>query len=137
MSRILLDYPFIWHVGLVCQVDNRLKMDKHTEANLLTVLVEIRNWLRAAAHDSVKRRLEVALPDGKSRSAYQMLDGSLTMDQVRVACKMSPNALVALANRCVSMGLMAVQDKKRLRLFDLNDFDLIGPEDATKSGAKS
>ncbi len=57
------------------------------------------------------------------------------MDQVRIACKMSPNALVTLASRCTSMGLMEVnQDKKRVRLFDLSDFGLIGASAPTKSG---
>lgn len=102
----------------------------------LKVLVEIRNWIRAAAHDPVRKRLESALPDPKSRAAYQMLDGTASMDQVRIACKMSPNGLLALANRCVSMGLMEVQDKKRIRHFDLNDFDLIGGDDTIKSGEK-
>ena len=104
----------------------------------MEVLVEIRNWIRAAAHDPVKRLLETALPDARSRTAYQMLDGNASMDQVRIACKMSPNALVALANRCASMGLMEVnQDKKRVRLFDLADFDLIGASDSIKSGERS
>ena len=107
-----------------------------SDSEFLRVLVEIRNWIRAAAHDPVKRRLESALPDPKSRAAYQMLDGTASMDQVRIACKMSPNAVHALANRCVSMGLMEVQDKKRVRLFDLTDFDLIDPDDSTKSGEK-
>jgi hypothetical protein len=79
--------------------------------------------------------LEAALPDAKSRTAYQTLDGTASMDQVRIACKMSPNALVALANRCVSMGLMEVnREKKRVRLFDLADFGLIGAGDSTKPG---
>jgi len=112
-------------------------MHKQTEETLLEVLVEIRNWIRAAARNPVKASLEEALPDAKSRTAYQMLDGSKSMDQVRVACKMSPNALVALANRCLSMGLMEVnQDKKRVRLFDLTDFDLINANDLPKLGAK-
>jgi hypothetical protein len=102
----------------------------------LKVLVEIRNWIRAAAHDSVRRLLKKALPDAKTRAAYQMMDGKLSNDQVRTACKMSPNALVALANRCEAMGLMEAQDKRRVRLFDLNDFDLIGADDASKSGEK-
>jgi hypothetical protein len=55
-----------------------------------------------------------------------MLDGSATMDQVRIACKMSPNGLLALAQQWTAMGLMEVkEDKKRVRLFDLNDFGLI------------
>lgn len=113
-------------------------MQKQSEEKLLEVLVEIRNWIRAAAHGSVKTLLEAALPDSKSRMAYQMLDGSASMDQVRIACKMSPNALVALANRCTSMGLMEVnQDKRRVRLFDLSDFGLIGAGESTKSGEKS
>ena len=108
------------------------------EMSLLEVLVEIRNWIRAAAHGPVRALLETALPDAKSRSAYQMLDGSVSMDQVRIACKMSPNGLLALANRCTSMGLMEVnQEKKRVRLFDLSDFGLIGAGESTKSGDKS
>jgi len=113
-------------------------MQKQTEQKLLEVLVEIRNWIRAAAHGSVKTLLEAALPDPKSRTAYQMLDGSASMDQVRIACKMSPNALLTLANRCTSMGLMEVnQDKRRVRLFDLSDFGLVGAGESTKSGGKS
>jgi hypothetical protein len=113
-------------------------MQKQSEENLLEVLVEIRNWIRAAGHGSVKTALEAALPDSKSRMAYQGLDGSASMDQVRIACKMSPNALVALANRCTSMGLMEVnQDKRRVRLFDLSDFGLIASGESTKSGEKS
>jgi hypothetical protein len=101
-------------------------MQKQSEERLLDVLTEIRNWIRAAAHGPVKTLLEAALPDAKSRSAYQMLDGTVSMDQVRIACKMSPNALVALANRCSAMGLMAInEDKKRTRLFDLADFGLL------------
>jgi hypothetical protein len=113
-------------------------MQKQIDEKLLEVLVEIRNWIRVAAHGSVKTLLEAALPDPKSRMAYQMLDGSASMDQVRIACKMSPNALVSLANRCTSMGLMEVnQDKRRVRLFDLSDFGLIGAGESTKSGGKS
>jgi hypothetical protein len=91
------------------------------------LLKDIRNWIRAAAYQSVKTSLEAALPDQKSRAAYQMLDGTVSMEQVRIACKMSPNALVALAQRCESMGLMEVNgEKKRARLFDLDSFGLIG-----------
>jgi hypothetical protein len=110
---------------------------KEGEERLLEVLVEIRNWIRAAAHGPVKTLLEGALPDSKSRTAYQMLDGNASMDQVRIACKMSPNSLLALTNLCTSMGLMEVnQDKKRVRLFDLSDFGLIGTGAPTKSGEK-
>lgn len=108
-----------------------------SQEKLLEVLVEIRNWIRAAARGPVKTSLEAALPDTKSPIAYQMLDGSTSFEQVRVTCKMSPNAVVALANRCTSMGLMEVsQDKKRARLFDLSDFDLLEVVDSSKSGAK-
>jgi hypothetical protein len=112
-------------------------MQMQSEEKLLGVLVEIRNWIRAAAHGPVKASLEAALSDSKSRMAYQMLDGNASMEQVRIACQMSPNALLALANRCESMGLMAVnEDKKRIRLFDLSDFDLIGVGVSSKLGAK-
>jgi hypothetical protein len=98
----------------------------------LAVLTEIRNWIRASSFGSVKALLEAALPDGKSRSAYQMMDGAATIEQIRVACKMSPNALVALAQRCTSMGLMELRaDKKRVRLFDLADFALLDEDKPT------
>lgn len=112
-------------------------MQKQNDDKLLDTLLEIRNWIRAAAHSSVKSSLQEALPDQKSRLAYQMLDGSKSMDQVRVACKMSPNGLLALANRCAALGLMEVnQDKKRVRLFDLVDFDLVASGDLQKLGDK-
>jgi hypothetical protein len=94
-------------------------------------LSEIRNWIRASSYPTVKAQLQAALPDPQTRKAYQMLDGTASMDQVRTACKMSPNKLVSLAQKWTSMGLMEMtQDKKKRRLFDLQDFDLIeNPED--------
>jgi peroxiredoxin family protein len=101
-------------------------MQKQNDDKLLEVLAEIRNWIRAAAHVPVKNSLEAALPDAKSRAAYQMFDGKASVEQVRVACKMSPNAVVALANCCMAMGLMGINaEKKRIRLFDLADFSLV------------
>jgi hypothetical protein len=109
-------------------------MQKQSDDKLLAVLMDIRNWIRAAAHRPVQAMLEEALPDEKSRAAYQMFDGTASVDHVRTACKMSPNAVVALTARCVAMGLMETNaDKKRVRLFDLNDFGLM-PEDAPKAG---
>jgi len=102
----------------------------------LVILADIRNWVRAASYGSVKALLESALPDPKSRAAYQMLDGTTSIEQVRVACKMSPNALVALAQRCTAKGLMEVKDdKKRLRLFDLADFGLINSKEQSTARA--
>jgi len=97
-----------------------------SDDQILSTLTDIRNWIRAASFRSVKTLLEEALPDPKSRAAYQMLDGAASIEQIRVACKMSPNSLVALAQRCTAMGLMEVKDdKRRVRLFDLSDFGLI------------
>jgi len=107
---------------------------QQSDERLLTVLMEIRNWVRAAAHEPVKAMLEQALPDAKSRIAYQMLDGSVSFEQVRIACKMSPNLVVALAARCTAMGLMETNaEKRRVRLFDLQDFSL-HPEKGVKVG---
>ena len=95
------------------------------DAEMVQILKEILNWTRAASFHSVKSLLEMALPDAKSRSVYQMSDGANTTEQVRVACKVSPNYVVALTQKCVSMGIMEQRpDKKRVRLFDLNDFGL-------------
>ena len=108
-------------------------MSDLSDKALLQILVEIRNWIRAAAHDPVKRRLESALPDEKTRAAYQMLDGTASIEQVRIACQMSPNAVIAFANRWEAMGLMELNsDRKRVRLFDLVDFGLITPGDLSK-----
>lgn len=113
-----------------------MKMQKQSDENLLAVLTDIRNWIRAAAHRPVQAMLEEALPDAKSRAAYQMFDGTMSVEQVRTACKMSPNAVVALTARCIAMGLMETNaDKRRVRLFDLNDFALIS-EDEPKMGGK-
>ena len=102
-----------------------MPMSSETGEKLLAILSDIRNWIRAAAHRPVQGLLEEALPDEKSRAAYQMFDGAMTVEDVRIACKMSPNAVVALAARCVALGLMeANADKRRVRLFDLADFGL-------------
>ncbi|MFZ0394119.1 MAG: hypothetical protein WBX09_17710 [Terracidiphilus sp.] len=95
----------------------------------LSLLLDIRNWIRAAAYQNIKLLLQSALPDAQSRKAYQMLDGKVNVEQVRIACKMSPNKVIAFAQKWTSMGLMeATSDKKRRRLFDLCDFDLCDPE---------
>jgi hypothetical protein len=109
-------------------------MNKQTEDTLVEVFKEIRNWVRAAAYGPVKALLEAELPDAKARAAYQMLDGTVSMDQVRVACKMSPNGLLALANRWAAAGLMEVNaEKKRVRLFNLADFGLIGNDEKERA----
>jgi hypothetical protein len=91
----------------------------------ISLLFDIRNWIRAAAYPNIKALLQSALPDAQSRKAYQMLDGKASVDQVRTACKMGPNKLIASAQKWTSMGLMEVTaDKKRRRIFDLHDFDL-------------
>lgn len=96
------------------------------DANVVELLTEIRNWTRVASYGSVKALLHEALPDSKSRTAYQMMDGNSTRDEIRTACKMSPNGLLALGERCTAMGLMELRDdKKRVRLFDLRDFGLL------------
>jgi hypothetical protein len=108
-----------------------------SDEKILAVLTDIRNWIRAESYASVRTLLETALPDQKSRAAYQMLDGAATMDQVRVACKMSPNGLLALTQRWTAMGLMEVKDdKKRVRLFDLADFGLITSNGQSAARAK-
>ena len=102
-----------------------------SDERVLALLTDIRNWTRASSYSSVKSLLQDALPDAKSRAAYQMLDGQSTREEIRTACKMSPNALLALSQRCIAMGLMEINDdKKRVRLFDLNDFGLLNDETA-------
>jgi hypothetical protein len=97
-----------------------------SDETVIGLLTDIRNWTRAASYADVKALLVDALPDEKSRSAYQMMDGNSSRDEIRIKCKMSPNALLALGERCIAMGLMELRpDKKRVRLFDLRDFGLI------------
>jgi hypothetical protein len=101
-----------------------------SDEKIIDLLTDIRNWTRAASYESVKALLEEALPDEKSRSAYQMMDGTSSRD-IQTACKMSPNTLVALGERCTAMGLMELRpDKKRVRLFDLRDFGLVNDDKA-------
>ena len=43
---------------------------------------------------------------------------------------MSPNDVIALQSRCVSLGLMEIiAEKRRRRLFDLHDFGLMDTND--------
>lgn len=114
-----------------------MPVPESSDDGVLAVLIDIRKWIRAAAHRPVRAMLEEALPDAKSRIAYQMFDGTASVDQVRIACKMSPNAVVALTSRCIAMGLMeANSDKKRVRLFDLADFGLLPDTIPDSSGGK-
>jgi hypothetical protein len=105
---------------------------------ILAVLTEIRNWTRAASYSSVKKLLEEALPDDKSRATYQMMGHATpSMEEVRIACKIGRGTLFALANRWTAMGLMEVKDdKRRARLFDLTDFGLLDAEPQPESVAK-
>jgi len=101
-------------------------MPEQSDGALLSVLTEIHIRIRAATYRPVRALLEEALPDAKSRQAYQMFDGSVPYSQVHKACKMSPNAVVALTARCTAMGLMEVNaEKKRVRYFDLHEFGLM------------
>ena len=79
--------------------------------NLIVVVTEIRDWIRAAAYNPIKASLEAVLNDSKLRQAYQMLDDTVSTEQVRKECKMSPNAVVALAQKCIAMGLMEKRQK--------------------------
>jgi len=97
-----------------------------SEDATVALLTEIRNLVRASSYSAIKALLQSALPDPQSRTAYQMLDGTKTTEQVRIACKMSPNKLIASAQKWTSMGLMEFgPEKRRKRLFDLTDFGLI------------
>ena len=101
-----------------------------TDERVVALLTEIRNWTRAASYAAVKTLLLEALPDEKSRGAYQMMDGNSSRDEIRIKFKISPNGLLALGERCIAMGLMELrEDKKRVRLFDLHDFGLIAEVD--------
>lgn len=105
---------------------------------LLAVVRDIRNWIRASSYASVKKLLEEALPDPKARAAYQMFDGSATITEIRTACRMSPNVVSALAQRCIAMGLMEeTEDKRRVRLFDLTDFGLVAADERAGEQGKN
>ncbi len=110
-----------------------------SDENLLAVVTDLRNWVRAASHGSVKALLETVLPDAKTRAAYQMSDGKTPIAEIRTGCKMSPNDVVALQSRCVSLGLMEVTtENRRRRLFDLQDFGLLASsESGQKEGARN
>lgn len=96
-----------------------------TDNAMLSTMVEIRNWVRAAAYPNVKRLLEEALPDSKSRRAYQMADGKSSRDSICKAIKLGKSTFQSLQQKCVALGLMAESDGKRYRLFDLQDFGLL------------
>jgi hypothetical protein len=98
--------------------------------DLLDVLKEIALWTKAGSFESVGALLAKALPDQKSRLIYQLSDGSTTRDQIRVACKVSPNQVSHLWQRCSALGVMNSDESgKRLRSFNLLDFGLISQTD--------
>jgi hypothetical protein len=67
----------------------------------------------------------------------QVLMVLATMEQVRIACKMSPNVLLDFAERWTAMGLMELRaDKKRVRLFNLSDFGMVKFDGKSASDAK-
>ncbi|HYD17752.1 MAG TPA: hypothetical protein VEF76_04655 [Patescibacteria group bacterium] len=108
------------------------------DAQIADLLSDIRNWLRASSYMAVKTLLEKALPDKQSRIAYQMLDGRTSLEQVRVKAKMSPNKLISLTQKWTSMGLMeADNEKRKKRLFDLDDFELLDPIEKVNDAKKN
>ena len=92
---------------------------------MVTILTDIRNWIRVAAFPNVKRMLEDALPDSKSRHAYQMCDGKNSRDAICKTVKLGTATFHALQERCAALGLISEIGGKKRRLFDLRQFGLL------------
>ena len=83
-------------------------------------------WTRASAFAGVENMLARALPDIRSRTAYQATDGIRSSKEIMAASGMGFSKLTELWTRSVAMGLMEdLANGKRKRLFDLRDFGLI------------
>ena len=90
------------------------------------ILTEILHWIRASSHSTVGGALKQALPSDNMRRAYQALDGTRTVKDVKKECGIGSNTINELIGRCCAMGLMERQDGlPTKRLFDLRDFDLL------------
>src|SRR5437016_7993214 len=100
------------------------------DSESLATLKEILNWVRVGAYPTVKHLLEEALPDAKSRQAYQMTDGSNGSRLICRVCKIGKNTLPALQARCVALGLMADADGRKMRIFDLASFGMLEGDNA-------
>lgn len=89
------------------------------------ILKEMLKWIRAGSFSQVEHMLLTALPDSRKRIAYQAIDGSHTIDNVKKAAGMGYKAVNDLIDRCIAMGLMEKVDGKPRRSFDLRDFGLL------------
>jgi len=90
------------------------------------ILREILIWTKANAYQNVELLLRRALPDEKSRIAYQLTDGSRKVKEIQSAASIGSATIARLFDRCVAMGLMEeVEPGKRHRLFDLDHFDMM------------
>lgn len=95
------------------------------QTELTDLIRDLSKWVRVACFAPVKQILEQALPDEKSRRVYQMSDGEGTIDSIRKSCKVSPNIVVEIQQKCVALGLMeSVQGGRKRRLFNIDDFGL-------------
>lgn len=93
--------------------------------NSLDVLREILVWTKVGFFGTAKKTLEEVLNSEKKRVAYQMADGTRSLESIRLEVKMSPNDLTELFKVCCNVGLMKTLDGgKRQRLFDLSQFGL-------------
>jgi hypothetical protein len=99
------------------------------DIDTVALLKEIRNWLNVGFYPQAKKTLAEMLPDEKTRRAYQLADGTHSQEYIRKAVGMSPNRLLAVFRSCTQQGLMdELPDKKRLRRFDLADFNLLSDD---------
>lgn len=99
------------------------------EASVLNTLNELLKWIKASSYSNVESLLRNALPDSKSRLAYQLTDGTKSVKELLASAKIGQATLYTLYKRCTSMGLMEeLPNGKRKRSFDLADFGLL-PED--------
>ncbi|MBC7784595.1 MAG: hypothetical protein H7144_12225 [Burkholderiales bacterium] len=84
---------------------------------------ELLVWTKAANFIAVRSLLREVLSDEKSKMIYQLSDGTRSVDEIRKACKASPNSVSELQQKCLLMGLMSTTESgKRVRLFDLSMF---------------
>jgi hypothetical protein len=103
---------------------------------VLKVLCEMRDWLRAGLHGQVGELLERTLDTDKKKRAYQLTDGVLSAKEIGKRLSMGDKTVRQIWDTATRRGLIEVLPAgKRRRRFDLGDFELTPADSGDVSGS--
>jgi len=94
------------------------------EQRIVELLEELVKWTKAANYDKLFNILRQVLKTERQRFIYQDT-GIKSRDEIRKEYNIGPNKLTRLRDGWVKRGFLARKGGKYIRLFDLNDFELL------------